>query len=139
MKPARLVTDSATRARLSRQRQAHTKPEMALRWELHRRGLRYFVNRPPISGQRRRADIVFPRKQLAIYVDGCFWHSCPQHGTTPKNNAAWWSQKLAGNVSRDRATDTALLAAGWRVVRVWEHENVKTAADLIESLLAANE
>jgi DNA mismatch endonuclease (patch repair protein) len=120
---------------MSRQRRAHTAPELALRRELHRRGLRYFVDRAPIRGQRRRADVVFPRRRIAVYVDGCFWHCCPDHATDPKNNAAWWAEKLAGNVARDRATDAALREAGWQVVRIWEHENPVRAADRVQAAL----
>ena len=97
---------------MSRQRRTGTAPELALRRELHRRGLRYFVDRAPLRGQRRRADVVFPRRKLAVYVDGCFWHRCPQHATDPKNNGRWWADKLAGNVARDRATDEALRPMG---------------------------
>lgn len=129
------VTDAATSARMSRQRRANTAPELALRRELHRAGLRYFVDRPPIKGQRRRADVVFPRLRVAVYVDGCFWHRCPVHATDPKNNAQWWADKLAGNVARDRATDAALQAAGWQVVRVWEHEDPQVAAQQIYALV----
>ncbi|WP_410871754.1 very short patch repair endonuclease [Nocardia sp. A7] len=131
----KLVTDSATSARMSKQRRANTAPELALRRELHRAGLRYFVDRPPIKGQRRRADVVFPRLRIAVYVDGCFWHRCRDHATEPKNNAQWWADKLAGNVARDRATDAALTAAGWEVVRVWEHEDPQAAAEQITSLV----
>lgn len=129
------VTDAATSARLARQRQADTSPELALRRELHRRGLRYFTDRAPLPGLRRRADLVFPRRRVAVYVDGCFWHRCPQHATFPKNNARWWSDKLAGNVARDRDTDARLVAAGWRVVRVWEHECVTAAADRVQDVM----
>ncbi|MGW1740724.1 very short patch repair endonuclease [Nocardia sp. NPDC001965] len=132
----RPTTDAVTSARMSRQRRAHTAPELALRRELHRRGLRYFVDRAPIRGQRRRADVVFPRRRVAVYVDGCFWHRCPDHATDPKNNAAWWAEKLAGNVSRDRATDTALRAAGWQVIRIWEHEDPVQAADRVQAALS---
>ncbi|MBF6358387.1 very short patch repair endonuclease [Nocardia higoensis] len=132
----RPLTDAATSARMSRQRRTGTGPELALRRELHRRGLRYFVDRAPIRGQRRRADVIFPRRKVAVYVDGCFWHRCPQHATDPKNNAQWWAEKLAGNVARDRATDETLRAAGWQVVRIWEHEDAATAADRVESALA---
>ncbi|MEV0547955.1 very short patch repair endonuclease [Nocardia salmonicida] len=128
-------TDAATSARMSKQRRANTAPELALRRELHRAGLRYFVDRPPVKGQRRRADVVFPRLRIAVYVDGCFWHRCPAHATDPKNNAQWWADKLAGNVARDRATDAALTAAGWRVVRVWEHEDPHAAAERITALV----
>lgn len=131
----KLVTDAATSARMSKQRRANTGPELALRRELHRAGLRYFVDRPPIKGQRRRADVVFPRLRIAVYVDGCFWHRCPVHATDPKNNAQWWAEKLAGNVARDRATDDALRAAGWQVVRVWEHEDPHAAAEQITALV----
>ncbi|MBF6438036.1 very short patch repair endonuclease [Nocardia cyriacigeorgica] len=120
---------------MSRQRRAGTEPELALRRELHRRGLRYFVDRAPVRGQRRRADVVFPRLKVAVYVDGCFWHSCPQHATYPKNNAEWWAEKLAANVARDRATDAALAAAGWHVIRIWEHEDPVAAADRIADAL----
>ncbi|MBF6413265.1 very short patch repair endonuclease [Nocardia cyriacigeorgica] len=116
---------------MSRQRRAGTEPELALRRELHRRGLRYFVDRAPIRGQRRRADVIFPRLRVAVYVDGCFWHSCPEHATYPKNNAEWWAEKLAANVARDRATDAALAAAGWQVIRIWEHEDPVAAADRV--------
>jgi DNA mismatch endonuclease (patch repair protein) len=128
-------TDAATSARMSRQRSRDTAPELALRRELHRRGLRFFVDRAPLPGLRRRADLVFPRRRLAVYVDGCFWHRCPQHATDPRRNGAWWADKLAGNVARDRATDAALAEAGWRVVRIWEHESPREAADRIQRLL----
>ncbi|WP_280467229.1 very short patch repair endonuclease [Nocardia cyriacigeorgica] len=120
---------------MSRQRRAGTEPELALRRELHRRGLRYFVDRAPIRGQRRRADVIFPRLRVAVYVDGCFWHSCPEHATYPKNNAEWWAEKLAANVARDRATDAALAAAGWQVIRIWEHEDPVAAADRVAAAL----
>ncbi|MFD4428790.1 very short patch repair endonuclease [Nocardia sp. NPDC058497] len=129
------VTDAATSARMSRQKRADTNPELALRRELHRAGLRYFVDRAPIKGLRRRADVVFPRLHIAVYVDGCFWHRCPEHATDPKNNAQWWAEKLAGNVARDRATDAALIEAGWQVVRVWEHEDPQAAAEHIRALV----
>lgn len=131
----RPATDPVASARMSRQRRAHTAPELALRRELHRRGIRYFVDRAPIRGQRRRADLVFPRRRVAVYVDGCFWHRCPIHATDPKNNADWWAEKLAGNVARDRATDAALTAAGWQVVRIWEHEDPVCAADRVQTVL----
>ncbi len=85
---------------------------------------------------RRRADLVFPRRRVAVYVDGCFWHCCPEHATYPKNNARWWADKLAGNVARDRDTDARLGAAGWLVVRVWEHEDAQVAADRVQAALA---
>jgi DNA mismatch endonuclease (patch repair protein) len=122
---------------MQRQGQRDTKPELALRRELHRRGRRFFVDRAPLKGLRRRADLVFPRRRVAVYVDGCFWHSCPAHGTRPRNNAEWWAAKLAGNVARDRDTDTRLREAGWAVVRVWEHEEPGAAADRVDQALHA--
>lgn len=77
---------------------------------------------------RRRADIVFPRARIAVFVDGCFWHACPVHGTTPQANEAWWAAKLARNVARDRATDEHLESLGWLAVRVWEHADMPAAA-----------
>ncbi|MFC9833204.1 very short patch repair endonuclease [Rhodococcus sp. NPDC127530] len=129
------ATDPATSARMRAQRRRDTAPELALRRELHRRGVRYYVDRAPMKGVRRRADLVFPRRKVAVYVDGCFWHSCPQHATFPKNNAQWWAEKLAGNVTRDRDTDTRLTDAGWTVVRIWEHENPVVAADRVQEAL----
>ncbi|PTR24160.1 T/G mismatch-specific endonuclease [Rhodococcus sp. OK519] len=129
-------TDPLTSARMRAQRRRDTAPEVALRRELHRRGARFFVDRAPLRGLRRRADLVFPRKRVAVYVDGCFWHSCPQHATAPKNNAQWWADKLAANVIRDRDTDTRLEAAGWTVVRIWEHEDPTEAADRVQTALS---
>lgn len=119
---------------MARVRRRDTGAEMALRRELHRRGHRYFVDRAPLGG-RRRADIVFPRARVAVFVDGCFWHDCPLHGTAPKNNADWWRNKLMQNVERDRDTDATLAAAGWIAVRVWEHEAPIDAADRVEDAL----
>ncbi|BCN41999.1 very short patch repair endonuclease [Prescottella equi] len=130
-------TDPLTSARMRAQRRRDTAPEVALRRELHRRGARFFVDRAPLRGLRRRADLVFPRRRVAVYVDGCFWHSCPQHATSPKNNAQWWADKLAANVVRDRDTDTRLADAGWMVVRIWEHEDPTEAADRVQAALRA--
>jgi DNA mismatch endonuclease, patch repair protein len=120
---------------MERQGRRDTKPELALRRELWRRGLRYRVDVAPIRGQRRRADLVFTRSKVAVYVDGCFWHSCPVHATLPKSNREWWVAKLAANVERDRDTDARLQDAGWVVVRVWEHEAVAEAADRVENVV----
>ena len=109
-----------------------TLPELAIRSELHRRGLRFRVDRAPLSGLRSRADIVFGSARVAIYVDGCFWHSCPEHGTRPKSNAEWWEQKLKRNQERDAEIDRTLRENGWEVVRVWEHEDPVEAADRVE-------
>ncbi|MEK8069633.1 very short patch repair endonuclease [Rhodococcoides navarretei] len=137
MSADRPATDARTSARLSKQKRRDTKPEVALRRALHRRGLRYFVDRAPLKGMRRRADLVFPKRKVAVYVDGCFWHSCPVHATKPRNNAQWWADKLAANVARDRDTDRRLIDEGWRVVRIWEHEDPAEAADRVVDELAA--
>jgi len=112
----------AIRDRFRAQKVRDTAPELAPRRLLHARGLRYRVDTAPLPGVRRRADVVFTRARVAVFVDGCFWHSCPLHATSPKANAVWWRTKLDTTVRRDRDTDTALSEAGWLVVRVWEHE-----------------
>jgi DNA mismatch endonuclease (patch repair protein) len=112
-------------------RKRDTRPELALRSELHRRGFRYRVDTRPLKNLRCRADIVFPRQEVAIFVDGCFWHACPEHGSSPATNATYWSAKIARNVERDRINDAELGAAGWAVIRVWEHEVVADAANRI--------
>lgn len=119
------------RDQFRRQRPRDTAPELALRRLLHARGLRYRVDTAPLPGVRRRADVVFTRVRLAVFVDGCFWHSCPLHATRPKANAVWWAAKLESTVRRDRDTDTRLAAAGWVVVRVWEHERPAEAAEKV--------
>lgn len=122
--------DAATSARLRRQARAATKPELALRRELHHRGLRFRVNHPRLPG---RPDVAFTRAKVAVFVDGCFWHCCPEHGTLPRNNRQWWQDKLDRNVTRDRAKDAALADLGWTVLHVWEHEAPGSAADRVEA------
>lgn len=116
-------------------RSRDTSIELELRRELHGRGLRYRTHRRPVSDLRCTADVVFPRKKLAVFVDGCWWHGCPEHWAPPKANRAWWTQKVEANAARDRRNESALDAAGWTVVRVWEHEPVNVAADRIEALI----
>lgn len=110
------------------QRARDTQPELALRRLLHAAGLRYRVDRAPLPGLRRRADVVFGPARLAVFVDGCFWHGCPEHGTRPSTNSDWWRAKLERNRLRDADTDARLQAAGWATVRVWEHEDPTVAA-----------
>lgn len=114
-------------------RRVNTGPELRLRRELHRRGLRYRVDARPIRGVRRSADVVFVSARIAVFVDGCFWHGCDEHRSIPKTNAGFWETKIGKTRSRDRDTDNLLTEAGWRVVRVWEHDDVVTAADEIET------
>jgi DNA mismatch endonuclease (patch repair protein) len=120
---------------MASQRTSGTDPELAVRSALHRQGLRFRVHRAPVDGVRSKADIVFGPARVAVFVDGCFWHSCPEHATSPKANAGWWSAKLAANQERDRRTDAALQAAGWGVVRVWEHEAPLEAAARIAEVV----
>ncbi len=132
------MAQSDASGRMSRQANRDTAPELMLRRQLHALGLRYRVHRRPLAGIRRTADIVFPRKRVAIFVDGCFWHGCPVHGTAPKTNADWWAAKLDRNKERDADTDRLLAEAGWTVVRIWEHEDPAEAAGRIEQILAAS-
>lgn len=126
----------AVRRRMQATKRRDTAPEMALRRELHRRGLRYRVDMPLPGIARRRADVLFSRKRVVVFVDGCFWHSCPQHATVARTNAQFWADKLARNVGRDRDTDERLQRNGWTVIRVWEHEDPVAAADRVQRALS---
>ncbi|MEJ3404783.1 very short patch repair endonuclease [Rathayibacter sp. YIM 133350] len=107
-----------------------TSPELAVRRRIHAMGLRYRVDFAPIGG-RRRADIVFTKQRVAIFIDGCFWHGCPRHATLPKRNADYWVPKLQRNMQRDRETDEALREASWTALRFWEHEDPEAIAHAI--------
>ncbi len=113
-----------------------TKPEIELRSALHRLGFRFRVD-VAINGSRRRSDIVLTSDRVVIYVDGCFWHGCPEHGTIPKQNRQWWIDKLAANRARDDDTDADLAAHGWTVLRFWEHENPLAAATAVQEVLVS--
>lgn len=123
------------RRRMQHQKRRDTSPELAIRKILHRQGFRYRIDVAPLVGLRRRADIVFRRHKVAVFVDGCFWHRCPEHGTVPRANRQWWIDKLDANVVRDRATDDALRRESWTVVRIWEHEDPSKAAARIARAL----
>ena len=114
-----------------------TKPELALRRAVHALGLRYYVNRRPIKAVRRTADLLFPKLKLAVFLDGCFWHGCPRHHTVAKTNASFWAEKVAANRRRDADTNERLMAQGWKVVRVWEHEPAAEAAARIAATVSA--
>ena len=117
-------------------RRTGTKPEVALRSLLHRRGRRFRKDyRLDLPGTRVRPDLVFTRSRVAVFVDGCFWHVCPQHGRHPSHNEWYWSPKLQANVDRDKRHTIALEAAGWIVVRLWEHTPVEDAAAVVEAAL----
>jgi DNA mismatch endonuclease (patch repair protein) len=112
-----------------------TAPEKALRSALHRRGLRYLIDVKPLDELNRRADIVFRSAKVAVFVDGCFWHGCPIHGTQAKENAEFWRVKIQQNQERDADTNRLLTEAGWKVVRVWEHEDPQEASKEIYSIV----
>lgn len=116
-------------------RSQNTGPELALRRELHRRGLRYRVHFAPVPGLRCRPDIVFTRQRVVVFVDGCYWHRCPQHSAFPKANAEYWQAKFERNVRRDRRNDAILASAGWTVIRVWEHESADAAASRVAAAI----
>lgn len=121
---------------MRRQARRDTRPEMAVRKAAHALGLRYRVDAQlPLPGLRRRADLLFRTAHVAVFVDGCFWHACPTHGTAPKRNTDWWARKLRANVDRDRETDRLMEATGWLVVRIWEHEDPVAAASRLRVIV----
>lgn len=109
--------------RMARHPRRDTLPELAIRRLLHRRGFRYRVDVRPDPTTRRRADIVFSRARVAVFLDGCYWHGCPVHCRPSGRNLDWWRDKIEGNRRRDAETDFILRAAGWTVVRVWAHDD----------------
>ena len=120
-------------------RRTDTKPELALRHALHRLGYRYRKDfRLDLdSGRRVRPDIAFTARKVAVFVDGCFWHACPEHGSKPRANEWYWGPKLIKNVERDRVNDAALILAGWTVIRLWEHVPLDEAVTTVITALAA--
>ena len=121
-------------------RKKDTRPEVLLRAAMHRAGLRY---RTYVAieggGLRARADVVFPKRRLAVFVDGCFWHGCPEHATKPRANVDYWEAKLRGNADRDRRVDQALTASGWSVIRIWEHDVDRDLEACVERVAKAIE
>ena len=116
------TADPGRAANMRGNRRADTKPELALRAALFAMGYRYRKDlRLDLPARRVRPDIAFTSRRVAVFVDGCFWHACPEHGSKPKSNEWYWSPKLTRNVERDRAADAALAQAGWTVIRLWEH------------------
>lgn len=140
--PSRTVTwasDPGVRRRMQVQARRDTEPELALRRELHRRGLRYRLHQPVVPGTRRRlVDVVFAGPKVAVFLDGCFWHGCEEHGRPlPKANAWYWPAKIERNVRRDLDTTERLGTAGWVVLRIWEHEDPRQAADRVQQAVEA--
>lgn len=119
-------------------RSRDTKPELEIQRRLHELGLRYRVAIAPEPGLHRRADIVFTRARVAVFIDGCFWHGCPEHGrSTFNHNAEYWPAKIATNVARDADTNAKLDAAGWHVVRYWEHDDAAAVVEEIRQTVLA--
>jgi len=127
----------STSSRMSRQATRDTAPEKSLRRELRKLGLGYRLNRRPVPALRRTADIVFVGARVAVFVDGCFWHGCPDHKGMPRNNGRWWAEKIARNQARDADTDARLRSVDWISVRIWEHEAPEVAASRIAEIVRA--
>lgn len=127
------------RSRMQLQQERDTLPELRIRRELHRRGLRYRVDLAVVPGtRRRRVDIAFTRARIAVFVDGCFWHGCAEHGVRKHDVNGWyWPDKIAGNQARDVDTDERLRGVGWEVIRIWEHDDPAEAAERISNTVAA--
>ena len=131
-------TSEKVSKRMRRNRRTDSAAEAAVRSALHRRGHRFRKQLPIRTAERVvRPDIVFARAGVAVFIDGCFWHCCPTHGSQPKANTAYWDPKLRRNVARDRAVDRALADAGWTVLRAWEHEDADAVAARVEEALRA--
>ena len=122
-------------ARMSRQASKDTEAELAVRRLLHASGLRYRVEYPVPGMPRRRIDVAFTRAKVAVLIDGCFWHGCPEHATRPKANADWWRTKLDRNMARDRETTEHLRTAGWTVLRFWEHMPAEEVAATVRAVV----
>lgn len=132
------ASSEGRRRNMQANRRRDTKPELALRSALHRAGFRYRCDlRIDLPGGRVRPDIVFTRKRIAVFVDGCFWHCCPEHGSQPSVNQSYWSPKLARNAERDARNTELLTDAGWEVVRVWEHEDISSAFGRVSAAVTA--
>ncbi|MFJ8827299.1 very short patch repair endonuclease [Streptomyces sp. NPDC102467] len=131
------ASSAARRRNMQAIRSRDTKPELKLRKLLHAMGLRYRVAARPLPDVRRTADLVFRPTKVAVFIDGCYWHGCPEHYQAPRKNSGYWSEKVSGNMTRDRDTDQRLRAAGWLVLRYWEHEPAEECAKSVSDTVAA--
>ncbi|MFG3405989.1 very short patch repair endonuclease [Streptomyces sp. NPDC048142] len=122
------ASSAARRRNMQAIQSRDTKPERLIRRLVHANGLRYRVAARPLPDLRRTADMVFRPAKVAVFIDGCYWHGCPEHYVSPKTNPGYWSEKVARNVARDRDTDERLSAAGWLVLRFWEHQSSDACA-----------
>ena len=128
-------TGEAVSRRMSTLRRKDNEAELAVRRLLHAAGYRYRVHYPVPGLPRRTIDIAFTRAKVAVFIDGCFWHGCPEHGSQPRSNAEWWATKLAANAARDAETSAALEHSGWLVVRAWEHAKPTEVLDAVARAL----
>jgi DNA (cytosine-5)-methyltransferase 1 len=135
--PAPPPTDAATRKRMRAQKKVDTQPERLLRKELHALGLRFQIDKSAVPDVRRRADVVFTKARVAVFVHGCFWHGCPEHARPTKSNTKWWAEKIARNKARDLETARVLIETGWLYVEVWEHETPIDAAQRVAAIVAS--
>ncbi|MFE4452893.1 very short patch repair endonuclease [Streptomyces sp. NPDC056796] len=129
------ASSPSVRAVMRGNRNKDTRPELRLRSLLHKQGLRYRVAARPLPELRRTADVLFSKPKVAVFVDGCYWHGCPEHLRESHKNAEFWRTKIEGNRARDAETDRLLGEAGWTVVRVWEHEDPVDACARIEGIV----
>ena len=134
--PGLLPSSSDASRRMAKVRQTGTDAELALRREIYRIGLRYRVGYEVLKKPRRVADVAFPGRKIAVFVDGCFWHGCPEHATWPKRNADFWRQKIEANRRRDADTNARLHANGWTALRFWSHESPVEAAKTVARVVA---
>jgi DNA mismatch endonuclease (patch repair protein) len=135
--PGMVASSPQVSAQMSRHPRKDTEPEVALRRVLFARGLRYRVHLPVPGWRRRTIDVAFPGVRLAVFVDGCFWHGCPEHGEIPASNREWWRRKLDGNRRRDDETSEHLVSLGWEVLRFWCHEDVTVMAEAVAASVEA--
>ena len=132
------ASNPGVRKSMQSNRSKDTSPEIALRKLLHAQGLRYRVNTRPLKQVRRTADIVFGPSKVAVFIDGCFWHACPDHYAEPKSNTEYWRPKIARNVERDAEINARLQAEGWQVLRFWSHEDPVEAAATVAGAVRAH-
>ncbi|MFF0302489.1 very short patch repair endonuclease [Streptomyces nigra] len=134
--PGSWASSAGNRRSMLGNRNKNTSPELAIRSLVHAAGLRYRVAAKPIPQMRRTADLVFRPCRVAVFIDGCFWHGCPEHFVPPKTNPDYWSAKIGRNMARDKDTDAKLSEHGWIVLRFWEHQDAVSCADeVIQTVL----
>lgn len=134
--PRPVSSSSAASRRMAKVRQKGTGAEVALQQEMYRIGLRYRISYEVLRKPRRVADVAFPGRKIAVFVDGCFWHGCPEHATWPKQNAEFWREKIEANRRRDTDTNERLRSLGWTVLRFWSHEAPHEAARVVVHAVA---